>query len=222
VSFSRAPPRPRPYAHPRGPRYLSFRTEVYYFGTFCLPVLGTFPRLIQSPLKDIPTSYAPGTTEIMRIRTVDHCNAEIILNANVRLKQEIVEVMQTINCAWGRPEAPPHRYIQEAFKQRGWKSEVLVSNRTFRKHYFDLYKDRVAIEIELSSREMLYRDYFRFLLAEQEGMIDVGVIITWDPRPEMQFVEPARAGQADLQQVQDDLSWMRNWLRIPIWVIGVS
>ncbi len=158
----------------------------------------------------------------MRLRTVDYCHAEAILNTNMRLKQEIVGILQTINLTGLESEIPPHRFVQEAFKRHGWKSEVLVSGRTFRRHYFDLCKDRVAIEIELSQRETLYRDYLRFLLAEQEGMIDVGVIITWDARLEANFVEPASHTRVDLQQVRDDLSWLGYWLRTPIWVIGVS
>jgi len=153
---------------------------------------------------------------------VDYCNAEVILNANVRVKQEIVEILQTVQLAGG-VEVNPHRYLQDAFKERGWKSEVLVSQETLRRHFFDLYKDRVAIEIEFSNRENLYRDYFRFLLAEHEGMIDVGVIITWDPRqPSPELVEVPAPGRADLQQARDDLGWIRLWYRIPIWVIGLS
>lgn len=152
---------------------------------------------------------------------VDYCNAEVILNANLRLKQEIVEILQTVH-VMGGVEINAHRYLQEAFKQRGWKSEVLVSDRTMRRHFFDLYKDRVAIEIEFSNRENLYRDYFRFLLAEHEGMIDVGVIITWDPRQQPELLEVPANGRADLQQARDDLGWIRLWYRIPIWVIGLS
>jgi hypothetical protein len=160
----------------------------------------------------------------MRLRMVDFCNAEVILNANVRLKQEIVEILQTVQVTGG-VEVNAHRYLQHAFQQRGWKSEVLVSQRTLRRHFFDLYKDRVAIEIEFSNRENLYRDYFRFLLAEHEGMIDVGVIITWDPRQQTlpaEVVEVPGSGRADLQQAGDDLGWIRLWYRIPIWVIGLS
>ena len=158
----------------------------------------------------------------MELRTVDYCHAEIILNANLRLKQEILEVLQAINCSWTEPGDPPHQLLKEAFKARGWRPEVLVSNRTHRKHYFDLYKDRVAIELEFSLREMFYRDYFRFLLAEREGMIDVGVIITRDLHLESHMVEPLGGIRADIQQARDDLSWLKSWLRIPIWVIGVS
>ena len=57
---------------------------------------------------------------------------------------------------------------------------MLVSPRTTKRHYFDLYKDRVAIEIELSNRELLYRDYIRFLLAEADDRLDVGIIVLLD------------------------------------------
>jgi hypothetical protein len=158
----------------------------------------------------------------MRLRMVDYCNAEVILNGNLRLKQEIVEILQTVHIDPLAPGPSPHRYLQEAFKKCGWTSEALVSRSTLRRHYFDLFKDRVAIEIEFSNRENLYRDYFRFMLAEHEGMIDVGVIITWDPRIEAHIVEISQGGIADLQQARDDLGWIRLWFRMPIWVIGLS
>lgn len=158
----------------------------------------------------------------MELRTVDYCHAEIILNSNLRLKQEILEILQSVQYAWDADTPPPHRVLQDAFIQRGWKSEVLVSNRTFRRHFFDLYKERVAIELDFSHREMFYRDYLRFLLAEREGMIDVGVIITRDQKLEAHIVEPVSVTRADIQQVRDDLSWLRSWLRTPIWVIGIS
>lgn len=158
----------------------------------------------------------------MEMRTVDYCHAEVLLNANMRLKQEIIEVLQSLNYSWDGREGPPHEQVKQAFVDRGWKSEVLVSNRTFRRHYFDLYKERVAIEVEFSQREMFYRDYFRFLLAEREGMIDVAVIITRDLHLEAHTVDSVGPARADIQQVRDDLTWMRNLLRIPIWVIGLS
>ena len=161
----------------------------------------------------------------MELRTLDFCHAEVILNANFGVKQEILQILQTLNCSWTDPDAdPPHRVIKAAFAARGWRPEVLVSNRTLRRHRFDLYKERVAIELEFSQREMFYRDYFRFLLAEREGMIDVGVIITRDAGRNLldpYAVEPLGV-RADIQQARDDLSWMRSMVKLPMWVIGVS
>ncbi len=156
----------------------------------------------------------------MEYRTIDYCHAEDILSAKPQLREEIGRVLDTMKCSWELPEDPAHRLIKEAFRRHGWKAEMLVSRRTHRPHYFDLYKDRVAIELEFSRREMLYRDYFRFLLAEREGMIDVGIIITRDRDLTAHLVGPL-GNRADIQQVSDDLSWVQTWVRTPIRVIGL-
>lgn len=156
----------------------------------------------------------------MELRTLDYCHAEDILGAKPGLRDEITHILQGAS-AFGRLYDLPHRLIKEAFTQHGWKSEVLVSSRTHRRHYFDLYKNRVAIELEFSQREMFYRDYFRFLLAEREGMIDVGVIITGDKEVAAHVVGGLTCPHADLKHVSDDLSWVLAWVRTPIWVIGV-
>jgi hypothetical protein len=158
---------------------------------------------------------------LMEQRTIDYCHAEDILTAKPGLKEEIAEILHTVKCSWGLPEDPAHRLIRDAFMKHGWKSEVLVSKRTNRPHYFDLYKNRVAMELEFSRREMFYRDYFRFLLAEREGMIDVGVIITRDRDLTAHVVGPL-GNRADIHQVTDDLSWVLTWVRTPIWVIAVK
>jgi hypothetical protein len=155
----------------------------------------------------------------MIFRTIDHCHAGDILRAKPGLKAEIARILEAVNCSWQAEQDPPHRLIKEAFMQNGWRSEVLVSRHTHRRHYFDLCKDRVAVELEFSRPEMFYRDYFRFLLAEREDMIDVGIIITRDK--EAHVVSPLAYHRADIVQVSDDLSWLSSWVRIPIWVIGV-
>ena len=120
----------------------------------------------------------------MHLRTYEYRHAESILNANHRLKKEVERILGRMELkvppSYGfrqpRDASCPHSQIQLAFQHQGWKAEALVSPRTAKRHHFDLYKDRVAIEIELSNRELLYRDYLRFLLAEADGRLDVGVI----------------------------------------------
>ncbi len=97
-----------------------------------------------------------------------------------------------------------------------------MSPRTSTRHYFDLLKDRVAIEIELSCRERLYRDYFRFALAEKEGRIDVGIILVFNEG--MREVHPAglRNGLLRLEDADDDLTNLRDAIGVPIWVLALS
>lgn len=44
----------------------------------------------------------------------------------------------------------------------------------------DLYKDKVAVEMEWSRFEMFFRDFFRFMLLYERNEMEVGIILTFD------------------------------------------
>ena len=163
----------------------------------------------------------------MHFRSYDYRHAESILNSNYRLKKQIERILSDLELDLPRPYAPadgarPHVQIQQAFLRHGWEAEVLVSARTLKRHHFDLYKDRVAIEIELSNRELLYRDYMRFLLAEADGRIDVGILLLLDE--DARYAHPAgmRNGIPRLKDVVGDLTSLRTVIGVPIWVVAIS
>lgn len=162
----------------------------------------------------------------MRYRTFEYRHAESILNASHRLKKEIERILAQLELDLPRLHANndvarPHNQIQRAFLRHGWQAEVLVTPRTAQRHYFDLYKDRVAIEIELSNRALLYRDYMRFQLAEADGRIDVGVILLLDE--EARYVHPwgMRNALPRLEDAMDDLNSLRHVVGVPIWVVAL-
>ena len=148
----------------------------------------------------------------------------MILNANYKIRKEIEDILSRLEVEHGerkRKKTPelPHDIIQKAFVEKGWSKETLISKDVAHKQFFDLYKEKVAIEIEFSRNEFLYRDYFRFLLAYNTGLIDVGVIITLDKKAKEQYeydtVRP------DLDYAADDFQWLKPVLAVPIWVLGV-
>jgi hypothetical protein len=166
----------------------------------------------------------------VRFRSFEHRHAESVLNANHRLKKEIERILTRLELepppAYGlrspRDAARPHRVIQQAFQKHGWKAEAVVTARAPKRHYFDLYKERVAIEIELSNREMLYRDYIRFLLAEADDRLDVGVILVLDE--DARYLHPC-AGRNGLPRLEDaaaDLRSLHSVIGVPIWVLALS
>jgi hypothetical protein len=162
----------------------------------------------------------------MHFRAFDHRHAVSILNANHRLKTEIERILLglelTVPNRIGRPDPwRPHLEIQKAFHRHGWKREALVSPRSSTRHYFDLLKERVAIEIEVSCRERLYRDYFRFLLAEREGRIDVGVVLLLDEDARYAHPVGLRNGLPRLEDAADDLTLLRDTIVVPIWVLAL-
>lgn len=163
----------------------------------------------------------------MRYRTYEYRHAESILNANHRLKKETERILDKLELSLPRAGSPletcgPHHQIQQAFRRHDWQTEVLVSPRTAKRHYFDLYKDRVAIEIELSNRHLLYRDYVHFLLAESDGRIDVGIILLFDEEARTVLPRGLRNGLPRLEDVADDLNSLRSVVSVPIWVVALS
>jgi len=163
----------------------------------------------------------------VHLRTREFRHAESVLNAKYRTKKEIVRVLDSLELDIPRDgtrteSCGPHRQIQRAFQHCGWEAEVLVSPRTERRQYFDLYKDRVAIEIEFSSHERLYRDYLRFQLAEADNRIDVGVIVMLDD--DARFIHPCglRDGLPRVDDAVDDLHALHDCVAVPIWLVGVS
>ena len=163
---------------------------------------------------------------LMHLRTFDYRHAELILERKCNLRSEIeciLSGLQLDTCYYirrGQP-VPPHRQIQRAFAAHGWFTEAASSPLTGARTRFDLSKDGVAIEIETSSREYLYRDYFRFLLAESQGILRVGVIILLDES--LRAAEPLafRTESPRLTDVMYDLRCLNHWISVPIWAIAL-
>lgn len=42
---------------------------------------------------------------------------------------------------------------------------------------YDAFRDRVAVEVELSSRSQIFKDSFKFLIGQAMSQIDIGIIM---------------------------------------------
>jgi hypothetical protein len=162
----------------------------------------------------------------MRLRTFDYRHAELILTRKCCLKTEIECILyrlQLDSCYYirrGKP-VPPHRQIQRAFQEHGWFAEAAASPLTGARTRFDLSKKGVAIEIETSSREYLYRDYFRFMHAESQGILRVGIIILLDKALHAADPHAFSPDSPRLDDVIYDLRILSNWISVPIWTIAL-
>jgi hypothetical protein len=86
--------------------------------------------------------------------------------------------------------------------------------------YFDFFKQRVAIEIEFSRYEFVYRDFIRFLAAYNANKIDVGIIIT-NTKAGMERIKHKSSGP-NYERVLEELDWLRPTLTVPLWIIGLK
>jgi hypothetical protein len=157
----------------------------------------------------------------VQFETFNFRHAEEILNAHLSIRREITEALdevQATNVGQGADALTPR--IVSAFTKRKWEKEVLVAENQPHEQRFDLFKDRVAIEIEFSRYEFLSRDYLRFLSAYNSDKIDVGVLITHSKTGLSRVKHKAVA--PSLVRVKADLAWLRGTITVPIWVIALQ
>jgi len=71
--------------------------------------------------------------------------------------------------------------VRRVFKKHNWKVEEPVkgiSDLDKRgKWKYDAYKNKIAVEVELSSRSQIFKDAFKFLIGQAMSQIDVGVVM---------------------------------------------
>jgi len=164
----------------------------------------------------------PGrSNRLVQYETFSYRHAEEILNAHLSIRREITAVLDEVQEAkvgLGGEGLTPR--IVAAFVARGWEKEVRVADNQPHEQRFDLFKDRVAIEIEFSRYEFLSRDYLRFLSAYNADKIDVGVLITHAESGLKRVKQKAMA--PSLTRVKADLAWLRGTITVPIWVIALK
>ncbi|MCS4538914.1 MAG: hypothetical protein HYY67_08665 [Thaumarchaeota archaeon] len=155
----------------------------------------------------------------MRNRIHNFRFAEEILNSKLSIKKEILQIVDDLQITPKQNNPKPHKAIQEAFFSKGWKQEEIATKSSGMR--FDLFKDKVAIEIETSHIIHTYKDYLKFLLGFNEEKIEVGVEIVYTKK----FLEKyglKNKSMPELEKVVKDLSLFRSTIPVPILVIGLE
>jgi len=130
--------------------------------------------------------------------------------------QEITNAIAAFNSPLGRGVRPtPATTLEGLFSgQYGWpKQQPVTPNHPYLR--FDLKKDRVAIEIQLTDPSDCYNDFLKFLLAYNLEAIDVAVEVVYDD-------SVRGTNLPHLSKVRQDLELYRRVIPCPIWVIGLK
>jgi hypothetical protein len=118
------------------------------------------------------------------------------------------------------PHIPTPDLLRREFILEGWQQKFRLEQGKQHTQYFDFFKSRVAIEIEFSRYEFIYRDFIRFLAAYNANKIDLGDIIT-NTKAGMQRIKHKSSGPS-FERVCEELDWLRPTLTVPLWVIGLK
>jgi hypothetical protein len=116
----------------------------------------------------------------------------ILANAFAAEWQDVVHVLTGLELRrshieqLGGNQGPISRWLQEAFRDRGWEEQSFdvahtvnaetISSQT---HKVDCFRNRIALEVEWNSKDSVFvRDLAAFRLLYDLGCISVGVVVT--------------------------------------------
>ena len=151
---------------------------------------------------------------------------ELIQLLSPDLHQEVLQILTSLDpFQHGLTKGKTVKeYISSAFVKRGWEVERKVDFSAEKKDFVDLYKGKIAIEMEWSRFEMFFRDFFRFMLLYERKQIEVGIILTYDDMAYQRWRGEAKAyksARASLQKLVDFLKGdYASVVRVPMWCIG--
>jgi hypothetical protein len=157
----------------------------------------------------------------VQFETFSYRHADVILNSNYAVKEEIAKILNaatSVPVQMGKDGLTTK--LSESFLKHGWNGEEPLVKGEFHTQYFDFYKARVAIEIEFSRYEFVYRDFIRFLAAYNADKIDVGVIVT-NTRDGLKRIKHKSSGPS-YERICEELDWLRPTLTVPLWIIGLK
>lgn len=157
----------------------------------------------------------------MQFETFSYRHADVILNSNYAVKEDIAKILNsTVAVPVRMGKEGLTAKLSETFREHGWTGEEPLVKGEMHTQYFDFYKSRVAIEIEFSRYEFVYRDFIRFLAAYNADKIDVGVIIT-NTREGLKRIKYKSSGPS-YERIREELDWLRPTLTVPLWIIGLK
>lgn len=171
----------------------------------------------------------------MSIRLEKHSYrfAEQVLNSNLRLKNEIEEVICEASrdlSVLSRPNF--NELLRQSFTKRGWASQPEVFDQdTDAYARFDFLKSRIGIEVQFGHPSFMGIDLLKFQIASYSNLdqIDVGVYIVATnnfiktmPKLYADNNEIKWNGSLPYEKVIKYLPHVKSAIQIPIYVIGID
>ena len=111
-------------------------------------------------------------------------------------------------------------HLRREFLAEGWRENYRLVQGELHAQHFDFFKGGVAIEIEFSRYEFIYRAFIRFMAAYNANRIDVGVIIT-NTQNGLERIK-CKSSRPNYERLLEELNWLRPTLTVPLWVIGLK
>ncbi len=113
--------------------------------------------------------------------------------------------------------------LDAAFRPQGWQPQpiaagAMIGGDTPLGLRGDFVRNRVFIEVEFGNAASIFRDLFKFQVANRSGAGDVAVLVVATER----FARFFDSGVATFETVKRILPYLRVGIQMPIWIVGVE
>lgn len=135
----------------------------------------------QGTLNNLLRGYVPA---YFVPKTKSNGSGNWYLSNNIQWNDEIQQVFEEIaeiGNKFSKLKVLDNNQVKEIFRSHKWEVEWPVPGISPNDHKgrwkCDAYKDKVAVEVELSNRSQIFKDAFKFLIGEAMNKVEVGVIM---------------------------------------------
>ena len=169
----------------------------------------------------------------IRLEKYSYRFAEQVLNSDLKLKNEIEEIIFEASrdlSVLSRPNF--NDLLQQSFIKRGWKSQPDVFGQdTDAYARFDFLKNRIGVEVQFGHPSFMGIDLLKFQIASYSNLdqIDVGVYIVVTnnfiktmPKQYADNNDIKWNGSLPYEKVVKYLPHVKSAIQIPIYVIGID
>lgn len=165
----------------------------------------------------------------MRYRDWSYRFAEEILNSRLAQKQEVKEIIDTIDLDPNEMTRPNlNQAFKDSFTEKGWKTEQPVfAPEDEPAAKIDFMKNRVGVEVAFSHPSFMGIDLLKFqtLPYSYRNEIDVGIYIVTTRQFQKLMKNkygPTWRGSMRFDKVKKYLPHLRYIIQVPIWLIGLE
>jgi hypothetical protein len=161
--------------------------------------------------------------------------AEQVLNSHLAIKDELIEIIESIELpiaapdagdkpgAGSKPNVRPQLNVkfEEEFTKRGWEAQYrLFDDPRDPMAKIDFMKSRVGVEVAFSHASFLGIDLLKFQVLSYADLdkIDVGVYIV----PTNELPRRGFEGSVTYDKVKKYLPHLRSAIQVPVWVVGLT
>jgi hypothetical protein len=154
--------------------------------------------------------------------------ADEVLNSNLGVKNEIIDVLKSIDdTAFGISRPDLNKLIEVELSKKGWETQVAAFGAMGRSETkLDFLKSRIGVEVQFGHASFIGIDLLKMQVASYAGLdvIDIGIYVAATKDFAKEMIRRGRKWEGSLtfEKITNYLPHFKSAIHVPILVIGLQ